>query len=98
LSVVVINCAFEEPEDRQPLRLRNNLNSKAALNPFDPITLIGIVSVYEDRIFFISAWNDYDVSGNELKPYIGKRVKISGTVTENPDSLTIRVTKVEEVE
>ncbi|MGD8833412.1 MAG: hypothetical protein PVJ19_00680 [Desulfobacteraceae bacterium] len=54
--------------------------------------------MFEDRTFFITDGNDYNVSGNELKPYIGKRVKITGTVTENPESLNIRVTKVEEVE
>ncbi|MGD8845179.1 MAG: hypothetical protein PVJ84_11705 [Desulfobacteraceae bacterium] len=98
LSVVVINCALEEPGERQLYRLRNDLDSRNASNPDVATTHIGIVSVFEDRTFFITDGNDYNVSGNELKPYIGKRVKITGTVTENPESLNIRVTKVEEVE
>lgn len=98
LSVVVISCAFEEPGERQSYRLRNDMNLRDASNLGVTTTLIGMVSVFEDRTFFITAGNDYDVSGNELKPYLGKRVQITGTVAEKPESLTIRVIKVEEVE
>ena len=96
--VAVINCAIEEPGERQPYRSKNDVNASKEVNLGISTTIVGTVAVFEDKTVIMTSGEDYDIVGNELEPYIGKRVRITGTVNENLDHLTIKPKTVEVVE
>ena len=85
-------CSDSNLQSRQS-NARNRLNPSSSIE-----SIVGTIENVDSQIILMSEVNDYKISGIDLSQKVGKKVKLTGTITESEGQFTLTVHNYKEID
>lgn len=70
---------------------------QSASRPDYPESFVGTVEKVDSQLVLMTEGNDYLITGMDLSQMVGKKIKITGMVTENEGQFTIAVSNQKDI-